>query len=175
MPGFSYVDWIGWPINRRSTTCYCIFVGKNILFRKSKKQSMVLWSSIESEYHAMAYLICDLVWVKYIGTWFHFEISYEEYCDNQVSIHIAKNLVFHERTEHIEVDCYLVHQKVAENKIIQTRHVSSTHQLGDILRSLLERLELILYIWTSWHVRYICSSLRGSVIRSHYVIKSHYY
>ena len=28
------------------------------------------------------------------------------YCDDQSTIYIAQDLVFYERTEHIEVDCY---------------------------------------------------------------------
>ena len=59
-------------------------------------------------------------------------------CDNQSSIKIAHNPVFHTRTKHIEVHYHFVRKKVL-SKEVDLSHVSTTEQIVDILTKPLGR------------------------------------
>ena len=62
---------------------------------------------------------CEVTWFLYLLKDLH--ISHEKpvlmYCDNQAALHISANLVFHERSKHIEVDCHIVRNKVLDGTI----------------------------------------------------------
>ena len=59
-------------------------------------------------------------------------------CDNQAAIAIAKNLVHHDRTKHVEIDRHFISEKI-EGKIISLKHVPSQFQAIDILTKALYR------------------------------------
>ena len=53
------------------------------------------------------------------------------FCDSQSAIHITTNLVYHERTKHIEIDCHIVREKI-QLGLVRTLHVTSQNQIADI-------------------------------------------
>ena len=54
------------------------------------------------------------------------------YCNNKATCDIAHNLVQHDRTKHVEVDRFLIKEKLDE-KIIELPKIRSEDQLADIL------------------------------------------
>ena len=79
---------------------------------------MVSRFSAESEYQALTDTICELVCIQDLLIELHILSSTRMrlYCDNTSALHIAENLIFHEHTKHIEVDCLLVRHKITEEK-----------------------------------------------------------
>ncbi|XP_068639408.1 uncharacterized mitochondrial protein AtMg00810-like [Aristolochia californica] len=89
---YNDADWAGCPDTHRSTTGWCVFLGDALISWKCKKQDRVSKSSIEAVYHAMSTTI-----------------PIPLHADNRSAILIVANSVFHERTNHIEVDCHSIH------------------------------------------------------------------
>ena len=75
----------------RSTSRYCVFVGGNLVSWKSKKQSVVLRSSAESEYRAMTQSVCEIMWIRQLLMEVGIETSLlvKLWCDKQATMHIT--------------------------------------------------------------------------------------
>ena len=130
---FIDVAWARSKEDRRSTSGYCMFVGGVLVSWKSKKQSIVSRSSAESEYRAMTQSAYKIMWLHQLLADVSIKTSVPAklWCDNQAALHITSNLVFHERTKHIEIDCHFVREKI-QLGLISTGYVKTGEQLGDI-------------------------------------------
>ena len=87
-----------------------MFIGGKLIFWKSKKQDVVVRSSVETKYRAMTLATCELIWLKHLLQELRFgkDEHMKLICDNQAALHISSNPIFHERTKQIKVDCHFI-------------------------------------------------------------------
>jgi hypothetical protein len=112
---YSDADWAGCPDSQRSTSGYCVFLGDNLVFWSSKRQTTVSRSSAEAEYRAVAHAVAETCWLRQLLQELHAPLSSATivYCDNVSTVHMTANPIHHRRTKHIEIDIHFVRDKVA--------------------------------------------------------------
>lgn len=100
---YSDADWDSNVYDRKYTSVYCIFLRDSLISWKSKTQNVVSRSSTESEYRAMVFATCEIVWLRWLLANMIVHISQPTplHCDKKSAIMIANDSVFHEQTKHI--------------------------------------------------------------------------
>ena len=105
LAGFTDVDWAGCVEDRKSTSGCCFSIGSEVVPWFSRKQKSVALSSAEAEYMAASMAACEGMWLrKLLAGLFECELEATVvHYDNQSGIMLSENLVFHDRSKHIDI------------------------------------------------------------------------
>ncbi|XP_066370990.1 secreted RxLR effector protein 161-like [Miscanthus floridulus] len=134
LTGYSDSDLAGDINTRKSTTNVLFFLGSNVITWQSQKQRVVALSSCEAEYIATATAARQGVWLARLLA----ELKGEKTdainlkIDNQTTIALSKNPVFHDSTKHIDIRYHYIRECVEENRV-QLQSIGTLEQLTDIL------------------------------------------
>ncbi|RVW33903.1 Copia protein [Vitis vinifera] len=106
---------------------------------------LVVRSSAEAEFRAIAHGICEVLWIKQLLKELNATSSLpmKVFCDNKVVIAIAHNPVLHDRTKHIEVDKHFIKEKL-ENGLIVMPYIPTVEQVANILTKDCRRSSLMI-------------------------------
>ena len=107
-------DWARSIADKCSTSCYCTFVGGNLVTWQSKKQNVVARSNVEANFKVVAHEIYEVLWIKRLldDLKMSNQLPMKVYCDNKVIISIAHNSALRDRTKHVEVDKHFIKKKL---------------------------------------------------------------
>ncbi|GJR54971.1 hypothetical protein Tco_1405492 [Tanacetum coccineum] len=133
LEAFSDSDYAGASLDRKSTTGGCQFLGKRLISWQCKKQTIVANSTTEAEYVAAANCCGQVLWIQnqmhdYMFNFMNTKI----YIDNESTICIVKNPVFHSKTKHIEIRHHFIRDSY-EKRLIQVIKIHTDHNVADLL------------------------------------------
>ncbi|GJR38088.1 putative ribonuclease H-like domain-containing protein [Tanacetum coccineum] len=112
-------DYAGASLDRKSTTGGCQFLGSRLISWQCKKQTVVANSTTEAEYMAAASCCGQVLWIQnqMLDYGYNF-MNTKIFIDNESTICIVKNPVFHSKTKHIEIRHHFIRDS-NEKKLIQ--------------------------------------------------------
>lgn len=169
LEGFTDSDQAACKETRRSIGAYLFkFAGGTITW-SSKRQPIVSQSSTEAEYRELSegareavffrQLIHELWFIPQVqailscsdsevlsnlsqaGTSTSLGSHLNLFCDNQGSINLAKNPIFHARTKHIEVQHHFIRECVLEGELKLCHIIPTSEQPADMLTKHLGRIK----------------------------------
>nr|GEZ26680.1 putative ribonuclease H-like domain-containing protein [Tanacetum cinerariifolium] len=133
LEAYSDSDYAGASLDRKSTTGGCQFLSKRLISWKCKKQTIVANSTTKAEYVAAASCYGQVLWIQNQMLDYGFNLMNSKiYIDNESTICIVKNLVFHSKTKHIEIRHHFIRDSY-EKKLIQMIKIHTDHNVADLL------------------------------------------
>jgi hypothetical protein len=105
LSGYTDADWAGSVSDKKSTSRCCFSLGSAMISWQSRKQSSIALSIAEAEYIVACSASYEAIWLRKLLTGL-FDLEMRAtliLCDNQSCIKMTENLIFHDRSKHIEI------------------------------------------------------------------------
>jgi len=130
--GYSNSDFVECKIDRKSISGTYHFSGSALVSWHSKKQNIVVLSTVEAEYISAGSCRAQILWMRQQLSDYglkpdHIPIQ----CDNTSAINLSKNLGLHSRTKHIEIRHHFLRDHVQKGDCI-LEFVDTKNRLADI-------------------------------------------
>ncbi|GJT12857.1 putative ribonuclease H-like domain-containing protein [Tanacetum coccineum] len=131
LESYSDSDYAGANLDRKSTTGGCQFLGRRLISWQCKKQTIVATSTTEAEYVAAASCCGQVLWIQnqMLDYGFNF-MNTKIYIDNESTICIVKNPVYHSKTKHIAIRHHFI-RDAYEKKLIQVLKIHTDDNVAD--------------------------------------------
>ena len=119
LSGFTDADWARSSVDRKSTSGYCFSLGSGMTFWCSRKQKSMALSSTEAEYMAASIDLSEAIWLrKLLVNLLKDKMEATNIlCDNQSCIKLSENLMFHDRSKHIDIWCHFIKDLVQHGAV----------------------------------------------------------
>lgn len=146
LTGYLDSDWARDMDDRRSITGYAFNIGSGVISWSSKKQNAISLSSIGAEYQVVCATTCEVIWLRRIlhDAWEEQKDDMVIKCDNQSSIKLENNPVFHKNTKHIDTWFHFVTEKV-QSKQFFIEYCNTYEYAIDIFTKPLGKLKFELF------------------------------
>jgi hypothetical protein len=117
--GFTDSEHEGDLVHRRSTTGMVFFLGPNLVTWTSQKQKSVALSTCEAEYMAAAVGACQGIWLsRLLADLTGKEVQkFRLLIYNKSALEQSKNLVFHERSKHIDTHYHYIRECISNGQV----------------------------------------------------------
>ncbi|GJX87298.1 hypothetical protein Tco_0339312, partial [Tanacetum coccineum] len=137
--GYTDSDLAGNKDNMKSTSGYLMTFAGGAVSWQSRLQKCVALSTTEAEYVAATEACKELLWLKRFLQELGFKQQrYAVLCDNQSTIHLAKNSMFHKRTKHIDIRYHWIRDAI-EDGMFELNKVHTDDNASDMLTKAVAR------------------------------------
>ena len=141
--GYSDADYAT-HLSRKSTMGYLFLMGTGAVTWSSRLQRSVSTSTTEAEYHGLAQAGKEVAWIRNFVEQLGIRAYTTEpiliYGDNEGSLGLVQNPLFHARAKHIDVSVHYVREQ-HDRKMIQLKYIPTSQMFADCLTKPLKKVQ----------------------------------